>query len=80
MFKDTPEGQTHSYNDGCGMPEHNNQSVDRQQVMEELVKGLVERLKQMQKNELVYEKPTQVNGLAKKKRLVTTKPYKTPLN
>lgn len=23
MFKDTPEGSTHSYNDGCGIPEHN---------------------------------------------------------
>lgn len=23
MFKDTKEGQTHSYNDGCGEPEHN---------------------------------------------------------
>ena len=22
-FKDTTDGQTHSYNDGCGMPEHN---------------------------------------------------------
>jgi hypothetical protein len=24
MFKETNEGQTHSYNDGCGDPEHNN--------------------------------------------------------
>ena len=24
MFKDTKEGQTHSFNDGCGEPEHNN--------------------------------------------------------
>ena len=23
MFKDTPEGKTHSYGDGCGEPEHN---------------------------------------------------------
>ena len=23
MFKDLPEGQTHSYNDGCGDPAHN---------------------------------------------------------
>ena len=23
MFTDLPEGQTHSFNDGCGMPEHN---------------------------------------------------------
>lgn len=23
MFKETPEGQTHSFNDGCGEPEHN---------------------------------------------------------
>ena len=22
-FKDTKEGQTHSFNDGCGEPEHN---------------------------------------------------------
>ena len=22
-FKDTPDGQTHSYNDGCGEPAHN---------------------------------------------------------
>ena len=24
MFKESPEGQTHSYNDGCGELEHNN--------------------------------------------------------
>jgi hypothetical protein len=24
MFKDSQEGQTHYYNDGCGCPEHNN--------------------------------------------------------
>lgn len=24
MFKDTPQGTTHSYNDGCGEKEHNN--------------------------------------------------------
>ena len=23
MFKDSPEGQTHSWNDGCGEPAHN---------------------------------------------------------
>lgn len=23
MFKDTEEGQTHSFNDGCGEPAHN---------------------------------------------------------
>lgn len=23
MFKDTKDGQTHSFNDGCGDPEHN---------------------------------------------------------
>ena len=23
MFKDSPEGQTHSFNDGCGEKEHN---------------------------------------------------------
>lgn len=23
MIKDLPEEQTHSFNDGCGMPEHN---------------------------------------------------------
>lgn len=23
MFQDSQEGKTHSYNDGCGMPEHN---------------------------------------------------------
>ena len=23
MFKETSEGQTHSFNDGCGEPEHN---------------------------------------------------------
>ena len=23
MFKDTKEGETHSYNDGCGEPAHN---------------------------------------------------------
>lgn len=23
MFKDTPDGQTHSFNDGCGEPAHN---------------------------------------------------------
>lgn len=23
MFEDLPEGQTHSYNDGCGEPAHN---------------------------------------------------------
>ena len=23
MFKETPDGQTHSYNDGCGEPAHN---------------------------------------------------------
>jgi len=23
MMKDTPEGQTHSFNDGCGDPAHN---------------------------------------------------------
>lgn len=27
MFKDLPEGQTHSYNDGCGEPEHNKKSL-----------------------------------------------------
>jgi hypothetical protein len=24
MFKETSDGQTHYYNDGCGCPEHNN--------------------------------------------------------
>ncbi len=23
MFKESQEGQTHSYNDGCGCPDHN---------------------------------------------------------
>lgn len=28
MIKDLPEGQTHSYNDGCGEPEHNTMTND----------------------------------------------------
>lgn len=27
-FKDLPEGTTHYYNDGCGIPEHNNPTVE----------------------------------------------------
>ena len=30
MFKDTPDGQTHSHNDGCGMPEHNDPMVEKE--------------------------------------------------
>jgi len=26
-FKDSPDGQTHSMNDGCGMPEHNQKTM-----------------------------------------------------
>src|SRR3990167_1824985 len=31
MFKETPEGQTHSENDGCGEPKHNNELLTRRQ-------------------------------------------------
>lgn len=34
MFKDTKEGQTHSYNDGCGEPEHNDMSFIEKKVEE----------------------------------------------
>ena len=27
MFKDTKEGETHSYNDGCGEPQHNDMTT-----------------------------------------------------
>ena len=29
MFKDTFEGQTHSYNDGCGEPAHNQNPITK---------------------------------------------------
>ena len=29
MFKETNDGQTHSFNDGCGMPEHNNMKLPK---------------------------------------------------
>ena len=32
-FKDLPEGQTHSYNDGCGEPAHNMPSIEK--ILEE---------------------------------------------
>lgn len=35
MFKETKEGQTHSYNDGCGEPEHNNMKNNLQKTQEE---------------------------------------------
>ena len=28
-FNDLPEGQTHSFNDGCGCPEHNDMSIKK---------------------------------------------------
>ena len=28
MFKDSQEGQTHSFNDGCGELEHNKWTID----------------------------------------------------
>jgi len=31
MFKDTKEGQTHSYNDGCGEPAHNSPEQPKQE-------------------------------------------------
>lgn len=30
MFKDTPDGTTHSYEDGCGEPAHNKYCCDWQ--------------------------------------------------
>jgi hypothetical protein len=34
MFKESPEGQTHSWNDGCGEPEHNQPTP--QKIMDEI--------------------------------------------
>ena len=38
-FKDTPEGTTHSYNDGCGEPAHNDLSPEqvKQEILEEFI-------------------------------------------
>ena len=41
-FKDTPDGQTHFYNDGCGEPEHNNMITsprEEEKMMEEWSKS-----------------------------------------
>jgi len=35
MFKDTPEGQTHSMNDGCGEPAHNPPLQEEQEKLQE---------------------------------------------
>lgn len=38
MFKDLPEGQTHSFNDGCGIAEHNKDMTDKE-FLKDFVKG-----------------------------------------
>lgn len=35
MFKDTKNGETHSYNDGCGEPAHNDMTEQPQKGIEE---------------------------------------------
>ena len=35
MFKDNPEGQTHSYNDGCGEPVHNGVKIPIEKMCEQ---------------------------------------------
>lgn len=39
-FKDTFEGSTHSENDGCGIPEHNNPAVEGTETEEALVEDV----------------------------------------
>jgi hypothetical protein len=34
MFRDTTDGQTHSFNDGCGEPEHNEQFTREKELRE----------------------------------------------
>ena len=39
-FHDTPDGQTHSYNDGCGEPEHNQTPEQvKQEILEEFIEN-----------------------------------------
>lgn len=40
-FKDTQEGQTHSYGDGCGEPAHNKSTLSH--TIEEIEKALLEK-------------------------------------
>ena len=41
MFKELPEGQTHSFDDGCGMPEHNSVNDAKNQILDEIEEMIV---------------------------------------
>ena len=58
MFKDSNEGKTHSYNDGCGELAHNQPQMD----ISKLPKGLLFNGEEMrQRTAVIGVRPTQKN-------------------
>ena len=62
MFKDTKEGQTHSFNDGCGEPQHNDMTTmnpitqtikEREDVLEEIIEKLAMAITHSEQGEYI---------------------------
>lgn len=47
-IKDTPDGQTHFYNDGCGEPEHNNMTISPREEKQAVEKALTSQQDQIE--------------------------------